>query len=52
MAAPHLSPPDDRHIEVRGVSKSFGKKQILSDIDLTFGRGEITVIIGGVTCEA
>jgi len=47
MAAPHLSTPDDRHIEVRGVSKSFGKKQILTDIDLSFGRGEISVIIGG-----
>src|SRR5690349_23868424 len=47
MAAPNLSSPDDRHIEVRGVSKSFGKKQILTDIDLTFKRGEITVIIGG-----
>jgi phospholipid/cholesterol/gamma-HCH transport system ATP-binding protein len=47
MAAPHLSAPDDRHIEVRGVSKTFGKKHILTDIDLTFARGEITVIIGG-----
>jgi phospholipid/cholesterol/gamma-HCH transport system ATP-binding protein len=47
MAAPNLSSADAPHIEVRGVSKSFGKKPILTDINLAFGRGEITVIIGG-----
>jgi phospholipid/cholesterol/gamma-HCH transport system ATP-binding protein len=47
MAAPLQSTPDDRHIEVQGVSKSFGKKRILTDINLAFGRGEISVIIGG-----
>jgi phospholipid/cholesterol/gamma-HCH transport system ATP-binding protein len=47
MAAPQLDTHDDRHIEVRGVSKSFGKKRILEDINLNFGRGQISVIIGG-----
>jgi phospholipid/cholesterol/gamma-HCH transport system ATP-binding protein len=47
MAAPQVNPPEDSHIEVVGVSKSFGKKQILKDVDLSFGRGQITVIIGG-----
>ena len=47
MAAPAQSTPDDRHIEVQGVSKSFGKKRILTDINLAFGRGEVSVIIGG-----
>jgi phospholipid/cholesterol/gamma-HCH transport system ATP-binding protein len=47
MAAPVLQSDDAPHIEVRGVSKSFGKKSVLQDIDLTFGRGQITVIIGG-----
>ena len=48
MAAPHLSPQrGDPHVEVRGVSKSFGKQAVLKDIDISFGRGEIGVIIGG-----
>jgi phospholipid/cholesterol/gamma-HCH transport system ATP-binding protein len=47
MAAPNLEPTDEPHIEVRGVSKSFGKKRILDDINLSFGRGQISVIIGG-----
>jgi phospholipid/cholesterol/gamma-HCH transport system ATP-binding protein len=47
MAAPNLEPTDEPHIEVRAVSKSFGKKRILDDINLSFGRGQISVIIGG-----
>jgi phospholipid/cholesterol/gamma-HCH transport system ATP-binding protein len=47
MAAPNLTPRDDAHIVVRGLSKSFGKKHVLKDIDLSFGRGQISVIIGG-----
>jgi phospholipid/cholesterol/gamma-HCH transport system ATP-binding protein len=47
MAAPNLTPQDDIHIEVRGVSKSFGTKEVLQDINLSFGRGRVTVIIGG-----
>jgi phospholipid/cholesterol/gamma-HCH transport system ATP-binding protein len=46
-------PPDDKpargseHIVVRGLSKSFGTKRVLENIDMRFGRGEISVIIGG-----
>jgi phospholipid/cholesterol/gamma-HCH transport system ATP-binding protein len=47
MAAPVLQSDAEPHIEVRGVSKSFGKKHVLENIDLSFGRGQITVIIGG-----
>jgi phospholipid/cholesterol/gamma-HCH transport system ATP-binding protein len=47
VAAPNLSPHEDPHIMVRGVSKSFGAKPVLKDIDLDFGRGRVTVIIGG-----
>jgi phospholipid/cholesterol/gamma-HCH transport system ATP-binding protein len=47
MAAPNLTPRDDPHIIVRSVSKFFGKKSVLKDIDLSFGRGQISVIIGG-----
>jgi phospholipid/cholesterol/gamma-HCH transport system ATP-binding protein len=47
MAAPNLTTQNDPHIEVRGVTKTFGKKHVLSNIDLSFGRGLITVIIGG-----
>ncbi len=47
MAAAHLSTPPEPHIEVRGVHKAFGAKAVLSDINVTFMRGEICVIIGG-----
>jgi phospholipid/cholesterol/gamma-HCH transport system ATP-binding protein len=47
MAAPHLSTSSDPHVEVRGVHKSFDGKSVLSAIDITFPRGEISVIIGG-----
>ncbi|MCB1049542.1 MAG: ABC transporter ATP-binding protein [Acidobacteria bacterium] len=33
--------------ELRNVSKSFGSKQVLSDIDLEITRGETTVVLGG-----
>jgi polar amino acid transport system ATP-binding protein len=33
-------------IEVRGVSKWFGDRQILHDVDLSIARGEVVVIIG------
>jgi len=35
------------HIVVKGLSKSFGDKHVLENVDLTFSRGEISVIIGG-----
>jgi phospholipid/cholesterol/gamma-HCH transport system ATP-binding protein len=47
MAAPLPSSDPQPHIEVRGVSKSFGKKAVLKDIDMAFGKSEISVIIGG-----
>ena len=47
MAAPNQSPQDEHHIQVRGVSKSFGKKHVLTDIDMSFERARVTVIIGG-----
>ena len=48
MAAPNLSAKDQQeHIVVSGVSKSFGEKKVLEDINISFGRGEISVIIGG-----
>ncbi|MTH63428.1 ABC transporter ATP-binding protein [Paracoccus shanxieyensis] len=34
-------------IELRGLSKSFGPKQVLDGIDLTLAQGESLVIIGG-----
>ncbi|GKW22969.1 MULTISPECIES: glutamine ABC transporter ATP-binding protein GlnQ [Pectobacterium] len=33
-------------IEFKNVSKHFGKTQVLHDIDLTIGQGEVVVIIG------
>ena len=47
MAAPNQSPQDEHHIQVRGVSKSFGKKHVLTDLDMSFERARVTVIIGG-----
>ncbi|SMO55487.1 ABC transporter ATP-binding protein [Paracoccus laeviglucosivorans] len=34
-------------IELRGLSKSFGSKQVLDGIDLTLAEGESLVVIGG-----
>ncbi|MDE1900794.1 MAG: ATP-binding cassette domain-containing protein [Alphaproteobacteria bacterium] len=34
-------------IDLSGVAKSFGSKHVLNGIDLTVGRGESVVIIGG-----
>lgn len=48
MAASQTLPsPGAEHISVRGVSKTFGEKRVLDAINLSFGRGEISVIIGG-----
>ncbi len=33
-------------IRMRSVNKYFGKLQVLKDIDLTIGRGEVVVVIG------
>ena len=37
----------DIQIEMKKVSKAFGKKVVLKDLDLTINRGESVVIIGG-----
>ena len=47
MAAPDLSTTSEPHVEVRGVHKAFGDRPVLTDINVTFLRGEICVIIGG-----
>jgi phospholipid/cholesterol/gamma-HCH transport system ATP-binding protein len=47
MAAPDPSRADQPHIEVSDVYKSFNSRPVLSAIDITFVRGEISVIIGG-----
>ena len=38
---------NDVQIEMKKVSKAFGKKVVLKDLDLTVKRGESVVIIGG-----
>ena len=35
------------HIEVRSVQKNFGDTKVLSDVNMSIGRGHIAVIIGG-----
>jgi phospholipid/cholesterol/gamma-HCH transport system ATP-binding protein len=35
------------HVTVRHVSKSFGDAQVLRDVNATFVRGQIAVVIGG-----
>ena len=34
-------------IEIEGLKKSFGSKQVLRDVNLTVKRGESLVVIGG-----
>src|ERR1700685_2141997 len=34
-------------VELRGVKKRFGSKIVLDGLDLTLGRGESLVVIGG-----
>ena len=35
------------HLEVRGVHKNFGDTKVLTDVNMSIGRGHIAVIIGG-----
>jgi phospholipid/cholesterol/gamma-HCH transport system ATP-binding protein len=35
------------HIEVRALRKSFGDTKVLTDVNMSIGRGHIAVIIGG-----
>jgi phospholipid/cholesterol/gamma-HCH transport system ATP-binding protein len=40
--------PDGKpHIEVRSLQKSFGETKVLTDVNMSIGRGHIAVIIGG-----
>jgi phospholipid/cholesterol/gamma-HCH transport system ATP-binding protein len=41
------TPPDAPKIEMRGVTKSFRRNQVLRGVDLDVARGSSTVIIGG-----
>ena len=38
---------DGPHLEVRGLQKSFGETKVLTDVNMSVGRGHIAVIIGG-----
>lgn len=45
--SPHISPKHpDAVAELSGVSKRFGQNIILSNVDLAFKKGEVTVILG------
>lgn len=41
-----MEQPTQRLLELRGVSKSFERKRVLSDLDLTIERGETVAILG------
>ena len=43
MTATHSVPK----ISVRGLRKSFGRKQVLDGLDIDCGSGESLVVIGG-----
>jgi phospholipid/cholesterol/gamma-HCH transport system ATP-binding protein len=49
MARQSASPAPDAtaHVAVSHVSKSFGEVQVLRDVNVTFARGQVGVIIGG-----
>jgi len=38
---------DGPHLEVRSLQKSFGETTVLTDVNMSIGRGHIAVIIGG-----
>lgn len=46
-AATHWSYGPGAHITVQNVSKSFGETPVLRDVNATFTRGQIAVVIGG-----
>jgi sulfonate transport system ATP-binding protein len=37
---------DDRAVVVQGVTKTFGERDVLSNLDLTVGRGEFVALLG------
>ena len=38
---------DGPHLEVRALQKNFGETKVLTDVNMSIGRGHIAVIIGG-----
>lgn len=44
---PATTAADEPHICVRSVQKSFGTTTVLTDVNMSIGRGHIAVIIGG-----
>ena len=46
-AAPRDEKADGPHIEVRSLQKAFGDTKVLTDVNMSIGRGHIAVIIGG-----
>ncbi len=50
-----MSEPQTKHkspyaLEVRGLTRSFGSRKILSDVSFKLKRGEILIIMGGSGC--
>jgi phospholipid/cholesterol/gamma-HCH transport system ATP-binding protein len=50
--AERASPVRERepHVEVRGLRLSYGGREVLRDVDLAVGRGDIFVVMGGSGC--
>ncbi len=44
---PNFRPSSEPHIEVRSLQKNFGETKVLTDVNMSIGRGHIAVIIGG-----
>lgn len=47
MSTPKTGEGGAPHIELRGISQRFGDNQVLSDVNLRIGRGEVAVVVGG-----
>ena len=45
-AAPRTPSGSERLLELRGVNKSFGAVQVLTDVDLTLRPGRVTALVG------
>ena len=46
MSAPEQAPAADPIVVMRGVSKTFGDRVVLADVDLEVTRGEVLVLVG------
>ncbi|MEP7048966.1 MAG: ABC transporter ATP-binding protein [Pseudomonadota bacterium] len=44
---PSQEKADGPHVEVRSLQKNFGDTKVLTDVNMSIGRGHIAVIIGG-----